>query len=224
MTVAQRYAELRNEIDEELRACGREPGGVTLVGVAKLQPLERVREAIEAGLRDVGENRLQEAQTAFAQLPNVRKHFIGHVQTNKAKGIATLFDVVQSVDRLEAGLALAKAAAAAGRILPVLIQINLAEPGRYGCAPADAPALAERLRREKGIRVDGMMAMGPYAEDRTVIFAAFERAAKTFARVGGSILSIGMTGDWREAVRAGSTMVRIGTALFGERPPRRQPS
>lgn len=215
MSVTARYAQLHEAIEAELRSCGRAPGSVTLVGAAKKQPLQRIREAIEAGLRDVGESHLQEAQRVLPELPPVRVHFIGHVQTNKAKGIAALFDVVQSVDRIEAGLALAKAAATLGRVLPVLIQVNVSAAERFGCPPEEAPSLAQRLRAEPSLRVDGVMAMAPFDPER--VEAAFDAAAKTFARVGGSTLSIGMSGDWREAVRAGSTMVRIGTALFGER-------
>jgi pyridoxal phosphate enzyme (YggS family) len=210
MNAAERYAALRDEIEEELRACGRAAGSVTLVGVAKFQPLE-------AGLSDVAHNRLQEAQRSFAQLPAVRKHFIGHVQTNKAKGIAELFDLVQSVDRLDAGLALARAAQRADRTLPVLVQVNISGSPRFGCTPSAAPALAERLRTHSALRVEGVMAIGPHPAERETIARAFEIAAKTFALVGGSTLSIGMSADWREGVRAGSTMVRIGTALFGER-------
>jgi PLP dependent protein len=217
MNAAERYATLCREIEDELRSCGRTSGSVTLVGIAKRQPIERVREAIAAGLKDVGHNRLQEAQRAFAELPLVRRHFVGHVQTNKAKGIAELFDLVQSVDRLEAGLALARSAERAERTLPVLIQINISGMPRFGCPPSEAPALAERLRAQSALRVEGVMAMGPHPADRQTIARAFEIAAKTFALVGGSTLSIGMSGDWREGVRAGSTMVRIGTALFGER-------
>jgi PLP dependent protein len=217
VSVAARYAALCRDIEEELRSCGRAPGSVTLVGIAKRQPMERVREAIAAGLKDIGHNRLQEAERACAELTTVRKHFVGHVQTNKAKGIAELFDFVQSVDRLDAGLALARAADRAERTLPVLVQINISGTPRFGCAPSDAPALAERLRAQGSLRVDGVMAIGPHPADRQAIAQAFEIAAKTFALVGGSTLSIGMSGDWREGVRAGSTMVRIGTALFGER-------
>jgi hypothetical protein len=217
VNVAGRYTALRAEIDDELRACGRDPGSVTLVGIAKGQPVEAVREALDAGLEDVGENYLQEAQRAFAALPPVRRHFVGHVQTNKAKPIVEQFDVVQSVDRLDAGLALARAAATLGRTVPVLIQVNISPTERFGCPPEEAPRLADRLRAEASLRVDGVMAIGPMNAGSAAIAAAFETAAKTFARVGGSTLSIGMSGDWREAVRAGSTMVRIGTALFGER-------
>ena len=215
--VGERYRRLLLAIDEELAACGRRPGEVTLVGVAKRQPAERVAAAIAAGLRDVGENYVQEAQRAFAALPPVRKHFIGHLQTNKAKAVAQLFDVVQSVDRPEVANALDRAARALGKRLPVLVQINVSPSERFGCSPEEAPALADAVRALPGLAFEGLMALGPLVADRNEISRAFTLAAKTFDRVGGTTLSIGMSDDWREAVRAGSTMVRIGSALFGRR-------
>lgn len=190
---------------------------MTLVGVSKKQPVERIEEAIRGGLGDIGENYLQEAKQKFALLPPVRKHFIGHLQTNKAKQIVELFDVVQSVDRLEAGIALSKASQAHGKELPVLLQLNISPNERFGCPPGEAERLAAALREQPGLRFDGVMAIGPLTDDRDAIMQAFTAAAKTFGLVGGSTLSIGMSGDWREAVRAGSTMLRIGTALFGGR-------
>ncbi len=217
VSVGARYASLLAEIDAEAAANGAGAGSVTLVGVAKGQPAERVREAIAAGLADVGENYVQEAKATFPSLPPVRRHFIGHVQRNKAAAIIALFDVVQSLDRLEAGLALAGAAERVGRVLPVLVQVNISPSERFGCSPDEAPRLADALRERPSLHVEGVMAIGPLTPDRRAIAGAFSLAAKTFARVGGSTLSIGMSGDWREAVRAGSTMVRLGTALFGER-------
>lgn len=200
-------------------AVGRSVDAVTIVGVTKRQTVETARTAIAAGLTDIGENYLQEAVTKFAALDGaaVRKHFIGHVQTNKAKGIAAAFDIVQSVDRLEAGRALAKAALALGKVLPVLVQINISPTERFGCPPGEAQALAEGLRAEAGLRVEGVMAIGPETRDTAEILRAFELAAKTFERIGGNTLSIGMSGDWREAIGCGSTMIRIGTSLFGPR-------
>ena len=219
MTAAagQRYRSLRQAIDEELLACGRHAGDVTLVGVGKKQPPETIAAAIADGLRDVAENYVQEARRVLAALPAVRTHFIGHLQTNKAKAVATLFDVVQSVDRPEAAFALDRAARTLGKRLTVLVQINISPSERFGCPPSDADALVEVVRGLSGLAFEGIMAIGPLAGDRDAIVRAFAQAAKTFDRVGGSTLSIGMSDDWREAVRAGSTMVRIGTALFGRR-------
>ncbi|MBV8435355.1 MAG: YggS family pyridoxal phosphate-dependent enzyme [Candidatus Eremiobacteraeota bacterium] len=211
------YRALVAEVDDELERCGRPRGSVTVVGVSKRQPVERIVAAIDAGLGDVGENYVQEAKAKFARLPAVRKHFIGHLQTNKAKAIAATFDVVQSVDRIDAGDALGKAASALGKEIPVLLQLNISPSERFGCPPERAPELAEALRAQRGLRLDGVMAIGPMTPDEAEISRAFELAAKTFALVGGSTLSIGMSGDWRQAVRAGSTMIRIGTALFGGR-------
>jgi PLP dependent protein len=216
--VAQRYRSLRSEIDEELRRCGRPRADVTLVGIAKGQPSAAIAAAITAGLGDVGENYVQEARRRFAALPPVRKHFVGHLQTNKAKAITAEFDMVQSVDRVQAGAALSRAAAEAGKELPVLMQLNVSPAERFGCPPEEAERLAETLRGQPGIRLDGVMAIGPLDAGRDEILRAFELAAKTLARIGGSTLSIGMSSDWREALRAGSTMLRIGEALFGSRP------
>ncbi len=215
-TVAERVATLRERVDEVAASSGRERGSVSILAVTKAQPRDAVLAALAAGLTDVGENYLQEARAKYDGLPPCTRHFVGHVQTNKAKAIATLFDVVQSVDRLDAGFALAKAARDAGRSLRVLVQVNVSPTERFGIPPADAPALAARLRDE-GLAVDGVMAIGPLDGD---VDAAFAAAHAAFARVGGTTLSMGMSGDWERAVHHGSTMVRLGTAIFGQRPAR----
>jgi hypothetical protein len=213
--IAQRVAAFRAEVRAYAASCGRPVPEI--VAVTKAQSTEAILHAIAAGIEQIGENYLQEAKAKFASLPAIRKHFIGHVQTNKAKAIVEAFDVVQSVDRLEAGAALSRAAVAAGRNLPLLIQVNISPADRFGVAPRDAERLAEALRALPGLSPNGVMAIGPLDAPRDEILRAFETAAKTFDRIGGSTLSIGMSGDWREAVDAGTTMLRIGTALFGPR-------
>jgi pyridoxal phosphate enzyme (YggS family) len=216
MDITASVAKLRRQVDDVTSAAQRAPGSVTILGVTKTQARETVIAAVAAGLTDIGENYLQEARTKYADLPAVRTHFIGHVQTNKAKAIAALFDVVQSVDRLESGLALAKAARTSGKALRALIQINISPAERFGVPPAEAASLARRLRDE-GLDVDGVMAIGPLDGG---IDDAFARAAATFADVGGTTLSLGMSGDWERAIAHGSTMIRIGSAIFGPRPAR----
>jgi pyridoxal phosphate enzyme (YggS family) len=216
MDITASVATLRDRVDRVTTAAQRAPGSVTILGVTKTVPRETVLAAIAAGLTDIGENYLQEARSKYVGLPPVRTHFIGHVQTNKAKAITALFDVVQSVDRLESGLALAKAAQTAGKALRALVQINISPAERFGIAPAEAPALARRLRDE-GLVVDGVMAIGPLGGS---VEDAFALAAQTFAAVGGATLSLGMSGDWERASAHGSTMIRIGSALFGPRPAR----
>jgi pyridoxal phosphate enzyme (YggS family) len=215
-TVAERVATLRERVDEVAVASGRERGSVSILAVTKAQPRDAVLAALDAGLTDMGENYLQEARAKYDGLPPCTKHFVGHVQTNKAKAIVNLFDVVQGVDRLDAGVALAKAARDGGRRLRVLVQVNVSPTERFGVAPGDAPALAARLRAE-GLAVDGVMAIGPLDGD---VDAAFATAQAAFARIGGTTLSMGMSADWERAVRHGSTMVRLGTAIFGPRPAR----
>jgi len=216
MEIAASVETLRARIDDVVAAAGRPPGSVTVLAVTKVQSRDAVLAAIASGITDIGENYLQEARDKYVDLPPVRTHFIGHVQTNKAKAIASLFDIVQSVDRLDAGLALAKAARALGKPLRVLVQVNISPQDRFGVAPDEAPALAERLRGE-GLLVDGVMAIGPLDGN---VGDAFALARETFARVGGTTLSLGMSGDWEAAIHAGSTMIRIGTGIFGARPKR----
>lgn len=221
MSLRERYEYLREEIAAEARACGRAPETIEILAVSKKQSAAAVRDAVLCGVRHIGENYVQEAQAKFEGLnglPPFAKHFIGHVQTNKAKQIVAAFDVVQGVDRIDAGRALSKAASAVDKTLDVLVQVNVSPAERFGCAPEEASRLADELRELRGLRVIGVMAIGPITGEKGEIRHAFELAAKTFERIGGSVLSIGMSGDWREAVAAGSTMLRIGTALFGPRP------
>lgn len=220
--LGERIAALRAAIDEAARAAGRDPASITLVGVTKTRPRETVLAAIEAGLNDVGETYAQEARTKFTGLPPVRKHFIGHIQTNKARAIVETFDVVQSIDRLEAGVAIARAQQALGKRIKTLLQLDISPTARFGLDPAEAPEIAKRLRDEEGLEIDGVMAIGPLSADRETVLRAFRLAARAAECIGGSTLSLGMTADWREAIVSGSTMVRIGTALFGPRPPRKQ--
>ncbi|SRR5579875_414388 len=217
-TIAERVRRLRAEVTELARSANRNPAEITIVAVSKVHPRDYVLAAYDAGMRDFGENHVQEAIPKLKDLPpDAHRHFIGHVQTNKAKAIAGAFDLVQSVDRLDAGLALAKAARTLNKPVRVLLQLNIASADRYGMLPEQAPELAMRLRNE-GLDVAGTMAMAPFTPDRRIVRDAFLRAADAHSRIGGEILSLGMTADWRVALECGSTMIRIGTAIFGPRP------
>ena len=206
------------ELAEYASSVKRDPASIRLCGVTKRQPREAVLEAIAAGITDIGESYVQEAQEKFAGVTGISKHFIGHFQTNKAKAIVSAFDVIQSVDRPEAGAAIAKACSVLGRRVRTLVQVNISPADRFGASPQSAQKLADYLRT-LDLEVDGIMAIGPNTDDRDTIRRSFEEAATLFAQIGGSTLSIGMSGDWREAVACGSTMIRIGTALFGARLP-----
>lgn len=216
-TIADRYVALRKEIDAALRSLGRAPATVHVVAVTKFQPRSAVVEAIAAGVQRVGENYVKEAEGKLAGLA-VRKHFIGHVQTNKARRIVELFDLVESVDRLEAARALDRAAAAQGRTLPVLLQVNISPTERFGVPPAEFDALLAQVRALEHLRVEGVMAIGPVGVTQAQTMQTFETARACFERSGAAVLSLGMSGDWREALAAGSTELRLGTAIFGPRP------
>ncbi len=216
-SLAGSLATLRARIADAAGRAGRAPSDIDLVGVTKRRSREEIDAAVSAGLTDIGESYVQEAVEKLAGFTGARKHFIGHVQTNKAKAIVEQFDMVQSIDRLDAGRAIAKASRSLGKPVATLVQVNVSPTERYGVTPGEAAGFAARLRDDEGLHVDGVMAIGPNTDDRAEIVRAFERAAAVFAEVGGKTLSIGMSEDYEEAIACGSTMLRIGTAIFGAR-------
>jgi len=231
--IAERLAALRERIAGAARRVGRAPAEVTLVGVAKRQPAERVTAAVAAGLADVAENFVQEAR---AKIPLVREalgargvaaprfHLVGRLQTNKARLAATLFDCVQSVDREDLAHELSRRAEAAGRRLRALVQVNLSgEAQKGGAAPAALGALLAACAALPGLELAGLMTVPEETSDEALLrrrFAALRELRDTFARAGHSglrELSMGMSGDFEIAIEEGATQVRIGTALFGAR-------
>ena len=204
------------------------PPGVELVAAAKTRTAAEILEAVEAGVGIIGENYVQEAAEAFAAVGRrARWHFIGHLQKNKAKKAVEIFDLIETVDALDLGREIDKRAAAAGRTMDVLVEVNSGrEPQKAGVLPEEAESLVRALADLPHLRVLGLMTMGPFEgdpEDSRPYFQetrkAFE-ALKTAAIPGVEMrhLSMGMTNSWRVAVEEGATMVRIGTALFGPRP------
>ncbi|MCC6414422.1 MAG: YggS family pyridoxal phosphate-dependent enzyme [Opitutaceae bacterium] len=204
---------------------GRDPAGVELLAVTKTHPAAAAEYAARHGLRAVGENRVQEAATKRAACPVVIAwELIGHLQSNKARLAAETFDRVQSVDSVKLLRHLDRAAADLGKILPVLLQINAGrDPAKFGAEPADAAALLETALGLPSLRVDGLMTIAPLSDDPDTARRTFEnlRAIRDdlAARFGAPLreLSMGMSGDMDAAIAAGSTMVRVGTALFGAR-------
>jgi pyridoxal phosphate enzyme (YggS family) len=241
-TVATALEAVQGRIAAAARRAGRAPENVRLVGVTKTHPAELVAQVIAAGLRDIGENRVQEAEAKIAALADQRAagtaatwHLIGHLQTNKARRAAALFDVIQTVDSLRVAQALDRAAAELGRVLPVLLQVNIAgEASKEGFAMAGwaerAPQFeafvqaAEQIGALEHVRVDGLMmippwgsvpeASRPYFREMRVLQ---ERLAQRLPHVSWDTLSMGMSGDFEVAIEEGATIVRVGRALFGER-------
>jgi pyridoxal phosphate enzyme (YggS family) len=208
VTIAARLTALRAEL----------PPGVALVAVSKTQPEGAIREAFAAGQRDFGENYAQEWREkadALADLTGLRWHFIGGLQTNKVKYLAGRVAAIHTVDRLELAREISRRFAAKGATARVFLEVNVAgEATKSGCTPADAPALAEAVRTLPAIHVAGLMCIPPADADPRPHFRTL-RALRD--ALGVAELSMGMSADWRIAIEEGSTCVRIGTAIFGER-------
>ncbi len=209
------------------RRAGRSPEEIRLVAVSKTVGAERVREAIAAGAKILGENYVQEAQKKIEAVGHgIAWHFIGHLQTNKAKVAARLFDLIHSVDSLSLAEELDKAAKKQGRILPVLLQISLSEETtKFGAKEREIFRMAESLATMEGIRVEGLMTMPPYFEDPEAArpyFGALRELSERLARqkiprILMKELSMGMSNDFEVAIEEGATLVRVGTAIFGPR-------
>lgn len=230
--IAERLAEVRERISAAAARAGRGADEIELIGVAKRFPAASVVAAVRAGLRSVGENYVQEAQ---AKLPEVREaltaeglappcfHFIGQLQRNKARHAVELFDVVQTVDRASLGEALDRRAGAANRRLRVLLQVDVSgEAQKGGATPDDLPALLEASALWTHLDVCGLMAIPAPDRDTRPAFDRL-RALRDAnrSRPGGEALrelSMGMSGDFEQAIEAGATAVRVGTAIFGSRP------
>lgn len=215
---AQRLREMGEAIERSARLAARSPADVTLIAVSKTQSAGEIRPLIEAGQREFGENRVQEAQDKWPELkaetPGVRLHLIGRLQSNKAGDAVALFDSIHSVDRPSLVPALAEAMAKQGRRPQCFLQVNIGdEPQKGGCPVADLPALIE-ASREAGLPVAGLMCIPPADVEPAPHFALLAELARRHGLAG---LSMGMSADYETAVAVGATHVRVGTALFGQR-------
>ena len=220
-------ARVQDAIAEAAIACGRRPEEIRLVGVSKTRPAEMLAGAARAGLRHLGENRVQEAAEKFPVVRGLLSdvgmpvcHLVGHLQTNKASAAVALFDRIDSVDSVKLAEALARRVH--GRVLPVLIEVYVGDdPGRPGVKLEELVDTVGQILEVPGLRVEGLMTVAPLGGDARAAFAAVRKQkqiiSKAFPAVHFGVLSMGMSDDYREAIREGSTEVRIGTALFGPR-------
>jgi pyridoxal phosphate enzyme (YggS family) len=220
--VAARVSEVRERIAQALASSGRK-GPVRLVAVTKTYGAQAVLAAAQAGVLDVGENKVQEAESKMEEVSApVRWHLIGHLQRNKARG-AVRFDVVQSLDSERLAAALNDAALAAGKVQDVLVQVNVSgEDTKGGVSPAEVSAFGDALHGCPGLRVAGVMTMAPFDAPDAVLRSVFRgaHALRDGLIAGGHPaheLSMGMSGDFEVAVQEGATLVRLGTVLFGKR-------
>jgi pyridoxal phosphate enzyme (YggS family) len=213
------YAAIRARIETAARAAGRDPASVALIAVSKLQNAASVEAVLAAGHRCFGENKVQEALLRWGPLrptyPDLKLRLIGPLQSNKARQAVAFFDAIDSLDREKLANALADEMARAGRSLDVLIQVNTGEePQKAGVLPAAADDFIRRAREVYKLPVKGLMCIPPADEEPAMHFALL---AKIAARNDLKELSMGMSGDFETAIAFGATMVRVGSALFGER-------
>jgi len=201
---------------------GRSPESVLLIGVSKTMPVDRIRLAIDAGVPALGENRVQEARDKIEALGHPCPwHLIGALQTNKARDAVKLFDWIHTVDRIELARELDRRARAIGRVVDVLLEVNVGEePQKAGVAPDGVKPLLDAVAGLTGIRVRGLMAIPPAAPNPEQTRPHFRRLRELRDSVGLEHLSMGMSADYPVAVEEGATMVRVGTAIFGARAPR----
>ena len=227
MSIAENIARVREEIASAAREAGRDPGEITLVGASKMNDAAACREAIAAGIDALGENRVQEmtqklGENAYDGAP---LHFIGHLQRNKVKQVVGHVSLIQSVGSLELLDEIEKVAANRGLVQDILLEVNVGgEETKSGFAPADTEAAAEAALSRSHVRVLGLMTIPPADADRDTNMRYFEEVRALYVDIdrkmfhnGFKYLSMGMSGDFADAIRCGANMVRVGTAIFGAR-------
>ena len=223
-STADNIKRVLDRIREAEKRYGREVGDVTLVAITKTRSSDVVAEAVRAGLFDIGENRVQEAEQKFSEVGiDFRRHLVGHLQTNKVKKALEIFDVIHSIDSLKLA---SKIASLGGNEKELLLEVNSSgEESKFGVAPDAAIEMLEEITETTGLTINGLMTVGPMSDDENVIRSAFKKLKSLFDRAASSnirgvnmnYLSMGMTNDFEIAIEEGSNMVRIGRALFGER-------
>lgn len=223
---------VRNKIRQAARKSNRNPDDITLVCVAKNRSLEKIKEALACGITDIGENRVQEAKekhTTLYSIPNtqysIKWHLVGHLQTNKVKDAAAMFDLIHSVDSLKLAKEIDKQAAKINKTQDILIEVNTSgEPSKYGLRPEELIQVVNGIIILHNIRLRGLMTMAPIVSDKEEVRPYFRRLRELKDKLNQFLvtsnksqvtsLSMGMSGDYEVAVEEGATMVRIGTAIF----------
>ena len=228
MSIAENVARIRKELTDAAIAAGRDPARIQLCAATKMNDTDAVKQAIAAGVDCCGENRVQEltkktAENAYHGAP---VHFIGHLQTNKVKQVVGKVDLIQSVDSLRLLEAINKEAARQGICQRILLEVNVGkEESKSGFGAEELPSVLEQMGNFPNIRVCGLMAIPPICENSTQSVKFFQEmynlsvdiTAKKYDNVSVDVLSMGMSDDFREAIACGSTMIRVGTAIFGAR-------
>lgn len=229
--IKDRLAQVHKDIEAVCKRIDRNPKEIILVGATKYADAFQIKEAVAAGLKDIGENRVQDALRKFAVLDkehvHATRHMIGHLQTNKVKKAVEIFDLIQSVDSMRLAEEIEKHAAALNKSVEILIEVNTSgEAQKFGVHPDEVPALVEDISRCPHVRLVGLMTMAPLTRDQGIIrrcfrdlrelFDAVEENFGTRPHVDMKYLSMGMTEDYEIALEEGSSMLRIGRAIFNE--------
>lgn len=227
MSIAENIAQVRANIAAACKEAGRDPGEITLVGASKMNDSAACKEAIAAGIDVLGENRVQEmtqklSENAYEGAP---LHFIGHLQRNKVKQVVGHVDLIQSVGSLSLLDEIEKVAAQRDMVQDILLEVNIGEEdAKSGFAPADIFAAAEAAKERPHVRVRGLMTIPPADADRDTNIQYFNKVRALYVDINAKLfhneleyLSMGMSGDYEDAIRAGANMVRVGTAIFGAR-------
>jgi len=223
--IGKNLSQVRERMERAATRTGRDPGEIRLIAVSKTVPIERIKEAIAAGAMIFGENYVQEARHKIEEIgrTGIQWHFIGHLQTNKAKYAVKLFDLIHSVDSIKVARALDTRAAAEGKVMDCLIEANISqEESKFGITSEHTLTLAQEMTKLKNISLKGLMTMPPYFDDpesSRPYFIALRQLKEVMAREGIPLseLSMGMTTDFEVAIEEGATIVRVGRAIFGER-------
>lgn len=219
---ASNLAKVRADIAKAAKDAARDPSDIHLVAVSKVHEADTIEPVLEAGQRLFGENRVQEAEAKWPALrekySDIVLHLIGPLQSNKVRNAVATFDVIETVDRMKIAKALANEFDRAGRSLPCYVQVNTGEePQKAGIAPADVEAFVQECRDGLGLDIRGLMCIPPIDEEPALHFALLSDMAD---RLGLGVKSMGMSADYEKAISLGATHVRVGTAIFGERPKR----
>ncbi len=226
MEIRKNLAAVKLEIKEAALAAGREPESIKLIAVSKTKPVSMIQDAVECGMQDFGENRPQELAEKFSQIPDVCWHQIGQLQRNKVKYIIDKASLIHSVDSLSLAEEIEKRASGIHKIQDILVQVNISgEESKSGVKPEEAAELCQRISRLPHVRIRGLMTIsvaGLSQAGNYKIFAALKQLAEEIDALGipGVLmeeLSMGMSHDFREAIAAGATMVRVGSSIFGAR-------
>ncbi len=222
--IKENYRHLLERIAESCRRVGRDPGEVKIIAVSKRFPPETINHAVELGIRELGENRIQEAVEKIPQVKGeVNWHFVGHLQSNKVKEAVQYFSLIHSLDRYSLARELDRRARLEEKKVRALVQVDVAgEETKHGLSPQDLKEFVEEVSRWGTIKIEGLMTMAPFVEDPEEVRPFFRQMRKlrdSVKKPGLELphLSMGMTNDFTVAVEEGATMVRIGTALFGSR-------